>query len=193
MRVRRMVVLMLVLLGTGVHARTGHHAYRDFWYPTYHGERLDYCAQDDKTCGADIANEYCHVMGYTRASEQRVDHNVGRTNYVASKGQCKGWRCDGFMVISCEEKLPEKSPHPYAYRSKTFAFPRIDNYRVDWCYAESHECGKRSAYSFCRRMGYSKATAYKQETNVPATKALGDNALCFGKTCSGFEGITCYR
>ena len=176
-----------------MHAHTGQYAYRDFWYPMYHGERLDYCTEDDKTCGMSIANNYCHVMGYTRVKEQRVDHNVGRTNYLASNGQCQGWRCNGFMLIACEEKLVNKPPKAYTYRSKEYHYPRFDNYRVAWCYEENHACGQRAAYSFCRRKGYSKAIAYKQEENTPATKALGDGTLCFGKACSGFEGITCYR
>ena len=193
MRLRLMFTVMAALSGADAAARINSHAYRDFWYPTYHGERLDYCTSDEKVCGLLLANDYCQVMGYTRARKQRVDHHVGLTHYLGSKEQCKGWRCDGFMLISCEKKFAKNHPDVYVYRSKIFAFPRVDHYRVDWCYSASHGCGERSAYAFCRKMGYSKSIAHKQDVHVFATKTLGDRALCFGKACHAFKAITCYR
>lgn len=172
---------------------TKNDAYRDFWYPLYHGMRLSYCSEDHKECGLELASKYCRLMGYDKASEERIEHNVGLTRYPASTNQCKGWRCDGFTFISCQEKLKKAEPPVYAYRSNDFALPRYKNYRVNWCYKDDKGCGSRAANAFCRHQGYRRATAYEKQANLPATQTVGDQELCFGKACDGFSHITCYR
>ena len=168
-------------------------AFRDFWYPVYHGMRLSYCSEDQNKCGLPLASEYCQLMGYEKASEERIEHNVGLTRYPASTNQCQGWRCDGFMFISCERDLKEATPPLYYYRSHDFVLPRFKNYRVDWCYKDNKGCGSRAANAFCRQQGYRRATAYEKQAQIPATQTMGDQALCFGKACNGFSHITCYR
>ncbi len=167
--------------------------YRNFWNPTYHIQRLNYCTVDGKICGLGVATRYCQMMGYNKADQQIIDYNVGLTNYLLSRVMCKGWECNGFMLIRCVDKMSHTPPKNYYYRSAKFVFPRFGNYRVDWCYKEGHGCGQKVAYSFCRRMGYMKAQHYKKEPHVSATKALGNQKLCFGNECSGFSSISCYR
>lgn len=165
---------------------------RNFWSPTFHTQRLNYCTLDGK-CGLAVANMYCRMMGYEQADEAIIEYNVGLTNYLLSSAQCKGWRCNGFMLITCVGNFSHKPEKNYYYRSQRFVFPQFDNYRVDWCYQNGHGCGKRAAYSFCRRMGYMNAQYYKKQEDVSATKALGNKKLCFGEGCDGFSSITCYR
>ncbi len=167
--------------------------HRNFWSPTYHGQRLNYCAIDGKTCGTPVANEFCKLLGYKLATKALIEHNVGLTNYVLSRAQCQGFTCDGFKLINCSGKFKKKPVKNYYYREHRFAVPRFDQYRIDWCYEEGRGCGKKSATSFCKRMGYIKAKHYEQDFKVPATKALGNQKLCFGQSCSGFSTITCYR
>ncbi len=167
--------------------------FRDFWYPLYHAERLDYCLTGQTNCGAVVAKRYCRLMGYQRAKNFQIEHHVGLTHYLGVRSQCQGWRCDGFKLITCEGGLTRTQPASYLRRKRTFALPRFDHYRVAWCYNEGHACGKRAAYGFCRRMGYNQAVAYTQQSKVPATEALGDKTLCFGQHCKGFASITCHR
>jgi len=167
--------------------------YRSFWAPSYHGSRLNYCSIDNKACGLPIANQYCHLMGYKGADQQIIAHNVGLTHFISSKGHCKGWSCDGFKLIRCVGHMTHKPAKAYLYRSEEFVFPRFDHYRVAWCYENSKGCGQRAAYSFCRRLGYMKTTQFKIQEHVAATKAIGDQELCFGQACNGFSSITCYR
>lgn len=174
-------------------APTQNDAYRDFWYPLDHGMRLSYCSEDHKECGLALASKYCQLMGYDKASKARIEHNVGLTRYPESTNQCKGWRCDGFMYISCEENIKKAEPAVYSYRSNDFVLPRFKNYRVDWCYKNSKGCGSRAAHAFCRHQGYRRATVFDKQANLPATQTIGDQELCFGKTCDGFSHITCYR
>ena len=167
--------------------------YRDFWFPMYHGTRLSYCTDDKKVCGLELASNYCVLMGYDKAAKMMIEHNVGLTRYPTTDDQCQGWKCDGFKFITCQESLDKKPIPVYYYRMKDFAFPRFDNYRVDWCYKQHKGCGRRAANSFCRHIGYRRAKAYEKEAHVPATRTLGSQALCFGQACSGFSRITCYR
>lgn len=187
-------VLLFVLGMSSIQAKKApQNFYRDFWYPTYLMHRLDYCSVDGKECGHAIATRYCIMMGYKEASGEHIDHNVGITNYLSARFQCKGWGCNGFKWITCGGKFSHMPKRSYFYRSKRYVFPRFDHYRVDWCYENAKGCGKRAAFSFCRRMGYAKAQSYTIQSHVAATQALGNQKLCFGPTCQGFSEITCYR
>lgn len=168
-------------------------AFRSFWHPTYQGERLDYCTVDGKECGKTVANRYCKMMGYESASQSVIAYNIGLTNFLSSKAQCKGWRCNGFMTIGCVTHLSHTPPKSYHYREKRYVVPHFDHYRVDWCYDKKKECGSRAAHSFCRRMGYMQAKHFAKETQVGATKTIGSQELCFGKQCEAFKLIVCYR
>ncbi len=188
------VLLPLLCLSYGTYATsTQNKTYRDFWYPLYHGMRLSYCSEDHNECGLALASKYCQSMGYEKAFQARVEHHVGLTRYPASTNQCQGWRCDGFMFISCEATMKKQEPSIASYRFNDFVLPRFKNYRVDWCYQHDKDCGARAANAFCRHQGYQRATVYEKQANLPATQTLGDQELCFGNTCHGFSHITCFR
>lgn len=192
----RVVMLCLVscLMGRFVYAGALHnHFYRTFWNPAFHQARLSYCNRDGNTCGLPLATAYCKLMGYTKAYEMLIDNNIGLANYFDSQSQCQGWKCNGFKFIRCKGFISHKRPRVTYYRSQRFSFPRFNHYRVAWCYNDDKKCGKRAAYSFCRRLGFSRDESFSIDSHVPATKALGDQKLCFGDACNGFKQITCYR
>lgn len=167
---------------------------RDFWSPKYHGQSLNYCTLDNKSCGMPVAKQYCSMMGYQDASYTMIANNVGLTNFISSKARCKNWRCDGFKLIRCTSKISHKPAADYYYRYQRFALPRINNYRMAWCSKDQNQgCGKQAAYSFCRQMGYMKTTHFNKQSHVPATQTIGDQKLCFGNSCQGFKEITCFR
>lgn len=193
---RRFLVFIFVLcfFSLQLHANgLQNKAFRTIWHPTYLGERLDYCSFDGKECGKDVANRYCQMLGYDYSSQNVIAYNVGLTNYLSSRLQCKGWRCNGFMTISCAIGLSHNPPKPYHYREKEFAYPRYNDYRVDWCYDKDKGCGARAANSFCSRMGYLQAKRFVKESQISATKSIGSQELCFGNQCNAFKSILCYR
>lgn len=165
---------------------------RNFWYPTYHTKRLHYCFLKGP-CGRPVANRYCRMMGYKEADHEVIEYNVGLTNILSSRAECKGWRCNGFKLIRCVGKISHNPAAKYYYRSRRFVLPRFAHYRVDWCYENNTGCGQRAAYPYCRMLGYKHTKGFKKESHVPATKALGNQKLCFGNQCNGFSYITCYR
>lgn len=190
-------IIILFLVTTSIsYADPLHHNenfYRNFWNPIFNIQRLSYCSLDGKECGQAIAHRYCNIMGYEKASEAIIDYNLGVTHYLSTHARCKGWRCNGFMLITCKNKFYQHPIKDYYYREQRFVLPRFGHYRVDWCYENGAHCGQRPAYSFCRRMGYLHVKQYKKEEHVVATKALGNQRLCFGEACQGFSDITCYR
>ena len=193
----RYLIIVLCLVGpfTGEVSAANHKQefYRNFLEPIYHVQRLNYCTLDGKACGIPVATQYCKMMGYERADQAIIANNIGLTNYLLIRAQCKGWTCNGFKSITCVGRFSHDPTKNHYYRSQRFFYHRHDHYRVDWCYENGKGCGQRAAYSFCRRMGYMREQQYKQQKKVPATKALGNQKLCFGGACSGFSSITCYR
>ena len=177
-------------------AQAGSHAqdyYRNFWSPAYHGQRLDYCSSGERECGLPVANRYCQLMGYEKASQQVIDYTARSTHYMDSTKGCKGWHCKGFLLVRCLGELTHKPVSAYYYREQVFVFPRFNHSRVDWCYEDGKGCGARAAHSFCRRMGYMRAQKYKMEAHVAQTRALGNHKWCVGHACNAFSRITCYR
>lgn len=193
----RRFILFHVLLGLTLNmafaANNKQAATRNFWHPTYLGERLAYCMFSQKDCGKAVADRYCKIMGYDYASQQIIAHNVGLTHYLSTKARCKGWQCNGFTTIACVKKIPHTPEQDYHYSKKKFVYPRYNNYRVAWCYNEHKGCGMRAAKSFCRRLGYMQAKQFKQEKAIHASKTIGSEKLCFGPACNGFQYIVCSR
>lgn len=168
-------------------------AHQDFWNPTYHIQRLNYCLIDGKTCGLPVAKCFCKLLGFYDAAEAKIANNVGYTNFLNTSASCKGWKCHGFKVIRCIHRIKHHPAASYYYRLKKFPLPRFANYRIDWCLKKNQHCGKPAANSFCKRLGYMHAQSYKKQSLVFATKTLGSQALCFGSQCTGFREIICYR
>ncbi|PJD93613.1 MAG: hypothetical protein CK424_02115 [Legionella sp.] len=185
-------MLFLGVQGSVAAAVSKHYAH-DYWAPFYHGKRLNYCLSNASECGNAVANHYCQILGYDKAERSTIAYNVGITSYLDKKKCCFGWECHGFKLIRCTAQTLHEPRRDYYYRSKEFALPMFQHYRVDWCYENGKQCGKHVATSFCRRMGYQKAVRYSPESNVGATRALGNQRLCFDTNCKGFESITCYR
>jgi hypothetical protein len=183
--------IALMLLDIPVYAND--YYYRAYWFPMHSGERLAYCSKNGAICGHDIADQYCQEMGYQGVEHFRIQHNIGKTHYWHKEGECTGWRCHGFKVIACQGQFSRNPRHADDDLMQVFPNPRIENQRVDWCFNQGKFCGRRAAYSFCRRMGYRQAKSYQQEQPVVATRTLGDQILCYGNQCRGFAKITCER
>lgn len=191
--IRKRSIVMLLSIGCIASASASQTIYRDFWHPRYQKMRLAYCNLDQTLCGDALATEYCKRMGYAKMEVANIAYNVGLTHFIDSKAYCHGYPCDGFQLIRCSRSLSHHAIPPYYYRWRHFPVPRLNGYRVDWCYDGTDGCGKRAAYSFCRRMGYEAVKQYAEEKNIGATRALANQKICFGQQCQGFANIDCYR
>jgi hypothetical protein len=95
----RHLIAVLFLATTVVsHANSTneHNFSRNFWYPTYNIQRLSYCSFCGKECGLAVANRYCKMMGYEKATKQIIDYNVGLTNYLSARAH---WPKSGLFFL----------------------------------------------------------------------------------------------
>lgn len=189
----RVLFMFCAFIGQVDAAERSIKAFRDFWHPNFLDERLAYCTMDGKECGKQVADRYCQMLGYDYSSKHVIAYNVGLTHFLSTRIECKGWQCNGFMMIGCATGLSHTPPKPYHYREKQFVYPRYNNFRVDWCYDQHKGCGMHAANSFCSRMGYIQAKRIIKEVRVSATKSIGSQELCFGMECNGFREIICSR
>ncbi|OGV27433.1 MAG: hypothetical protein A3F18_03900 [Legionellales bacterium RIFCSPHIGHO2_12_FULL_37_14] len=168
--------------------------HRNFWTPIYRGTPINYCFKDEITCGYEVANLYCHLMGYQNADRIIKAYNLGHTRYLASSQHCFNPNCNGFKMIRCKGKIIHKPIPSYLYTKKHFPYPRYKGERLAFCAdGKAKGCGQKAAYSFCRRQGYMQTIGYKQEKNLPITKAINNQRICIASRCHGFEYIDCER
>jgi len=77
---------------------------------------------------------------------------------------------------------------------KTFPYPKIHGYRLDWCKHWAQECGQGAADAFCQAKGFQKAIAFEEDSDIGAqspTYVIGDGKICDQEFCDGFISITC--
>lgn len=189
-------ILLLILFSSYARAfSTGADAqvYRMFWHPMRGGERLNFCNEERTCCGKSIADAYCKKLAYHHAKRFKFEPNLGLTNYLSGKNQCKGWKCSGFAWIECAGQRRYVRPPLADYTDKLFVKPRWKQYPLAWCYDGQKGCGKRAAYAYCRYQGYLHVKDYKTTKHIYATKQIGGGYLCFGRDCEGFQYIVCKR
>jgi len=84
--------------------------------------------------------------------------------------------------------------HVSKSNAKTFRYPTINGYRLDWCRKWAQDCGKGAADAFCRKMGYTEAIAFEEDNDIGArspTYVIDDGKICNQSFCDGFKYITC--
>ncbi len=136
-----------------------------------------------------------------------VEVGGGKADQFASstkhKGVAKGGRPgrEGQKLATARPPQPQSSPPA---RRNAFAKPRVHpRYlgesnasapRLDWCLNWGQDCGKPAADRFCRDMGFSRAAAWRQDTNIghrTPTYVIGSRRLCSQRFCDGFDYIRC--
>jgi len=78
--------------------------------------------------------------------------------------------------------------------AKTFRYPTINGYRLDWCRKWAQDCGKGAADAFCRKMGFAKAISFEEDYDIGAkspTYVIDDGKICNQGFCDGFKYVTC--
>jgi len=154
--------------------------------PLLNGYKLDWCYTWAKDCGQRAANAYCQRRGYRRASNFKIDHNVGEpTRLIGDQAKlCSSDECDSFRYIRCSR--PDQ---------RTVRKPKLNGYRLDWCFTWAKNCGRRVANAYCREIGFNRSTNFKIARNVGVpTRLIGDRAkLCSSDECDSFRHITCTK
>ncbi len=77
---------------------------------------------------------------------------------------------------------------------KTFRYPKINGYRLDWCRLWAQDCGEGAADTFCKRMGFKRAINFQEDYDIGArspTYVIDSGKICNQSFCDGFKYITC--
>jgi len=77
-----------------------------FEYPVFEIYRLNYCLRWGADCGEPAATAWCRRQGFAKASNWRVDKNIGAlfpTIVLTDKRICAQFPCDGFEAITCSK------------------------------------------------------------------------------------------
>lgn len=186
-------IILSLLLPLSSYSANNAEYYRIFWNPTVRGQLLNYCEVNKSICGKAVADRYCREMGYARSNQFVKAYNVGLTHFIEASIRCKGWECNSFKHIRCVEFIDNTPPKQWHYRFNHFVYPRVDNYRLNWCYEGEQGCGRKAAFAFCRHQGFMDVKYFKLQSHVAATKSIGNQQLCFNNNCKGFAVIDCKR
>jgi hypothetical protein len=79
---------------------------------------------------------------------------------------------------------------------KTFANPKFNGLRLDWCYTDGTGCGAPAAKAFCVANGYPLVKSWGAAENIGTftdTRIIGNNHICHGDYCDGFSYIKCSK
>lgn len=62
-------------------------------------------------------------------------------------------------------------------KMKSYRFPKVGHYRVDYCYKKNRFCGRTAANAFCKMHGFKYASQFKIDRHALKTKHLGDHRI----------------
>ncbi len=168
--------------------------FRTFWAPTFQGEPLNFCTDRYRACGKKPAELFCQKMGYDHVARYLKASDVGFARDIQSNLICHHALCDSYKMIKCMAgKIENNNYYTYYAKKRKFYKPRYHGYRVAWCYSQGRGCGRKAAYSFCRRLGYMGASRYQRDLAIGISQAIGTEERCFGGHCKGFKYIICRR
>jgi hypothetical protein len=78
---------------------------------------------------------------------------------------------------------------------QTFAKPKENGVRVDWCLNWGSQCGRPAADRFCQAKGFPQSNDFVEDVDVGSTGistlVTGTNQICRGGYCDAFTYITC--
>jgi hypothetical protein len=158
---------------------------RRFHRPTVGGIALDWCLTWAQNCGQAAADNFCRWQGYDRAVNFRQAPDIGYTRILRTGQICNQRYCDGFAFIDCARARPAP---------RTFNYPMIKGYRLDWCRTWARDCGGGAAHAYCRSMGYSRARSWQMDPDIglrSATYVIHGGQICNQRFCDGFRYIVC--
>jgi hypothetical protein len=74
-----------------------------------------------------------------------------------------------------------------------FPNPTINHVPIATCLERSGECGKPAADSFCRAIGFLRATHFFEAPGTGSIVHFGDGTNCTGEQCRVLKGVICSR
>ena len=202
------VALSALLLSTGLAEAEN----KTFENPMIGANRLDWCSDWGKGCGAEAATAWCKSNAYDRSVNVQQAPDIGAsapTKLIATGEVCDQSYCDGFASITCvavelpaspppaaAEATEAEAPTPLPQVAKTademFKNPMHEGVRLNWCLNGQSGCGKKAAEAWCVQQGFSTAKDFKYVSGVKPTIQIGTGETT-KKGAKGFSRVTCVK
>jgi hypothetical protein len=208
--VRAVFALSALCLSSGlVEAET-----KAFDNPMIGTNRLDWCMDWGKGCGADAATAWCKSNAYDHSVNVQQAPDIGAsapTKLIATGEVCDQSYCDGFASITCvtaelpvvaapttpeppaaDAAAPAPTPQVTETASEMFKNPAQDGVRLNWCFDGDGGCGKKTAEAWCVQQGFSTAKDFKYVSGIKPTIQIGTGKTN-KKAGKAFSRVTCVR
>jgi hypothetical protein len=176
--------------------------------------RLDWCADWGKGCGAEAATAWCKSNAYDHSIAVQQAPDIGAsapTKLIATGEVCDQSYCDGFSSITCaaadlpvvaapttpetpaaDAAAPAPAPVVAAAANETFKNPMHEGVRLNWCFSGHSGCGKKAAEAWCATQGFSTAKDFKYVGGLKPTIQIGSGET-YKKGAKGFSRVTCVK
>jgi hypothetical protein len=210
--VRGFIALSVLCISSGLAEAEN----KTFENPMIGTNRLDWCADWGKGCGADAATAWCKSNAYDDSVAVQQAPDIGAsapTKLIATGEVCDQSYCDGFSSITCakadlptspspattepaEAGTPAPTPAPAPVVAKAademFKNPMHEGVRLNWCLNGQSGCGKKAAEAWCVQQGFSTAKDFKYVSGVKPTIQIGTGETT-KKGAKGFSRVTCVK
>ena len=187
---------------------------KTFENPMIGTNRLDWCADWGKGCGAEAATAWCKSNAYDHSVAVQQAPDIGAsapTKLIATGEVCDQSYCDGFTSITCapadlpvaaapaapeapaaDVDVPAAAPVTAATASEMFKNPAQDGVRLNWCFSGDAGCGKKAAEAWCAQQGFSGAKDFKYVSAIKPTIQIGTGKTS-KKASKAFSRVTCVK
>lgn len=187
---------------------------KTFENPMIGTNRLDWCADWGKGCGAEAATAWCKSNAYDRSVNVQQAPDIGAsapTKLIATGEVCDQSYCDGFASITCatadlpvvaapttpeppaaDVGIPAAAPVVAATASEMFKNPMHEGVRLNWCFDGDGGCGKKAAEAWCAQQGFGTAKDFKYVSAIKPTVQIGTGKTN-KKASKAFSRVTCVK
>ncbi len=186
---------------------------KTFENPMIGTNRLDWCADWGKGCGAEAATAWCKSNAYDHSVNVQQAPDIGAsapTKLIATGEVCDQSYCDGFAAITCataelpavapatpeapaaDAAAPAPAPQVAETASEMFKNPAQDGVRLNWCFDGEAGCGKKAAEAWCAQQGFSGAKDFKYVSAIKPTIQIGSGKTN-KKASKAFSRVTCVK
>jgi hypothetical protein len=187
---------------------------KTFENPMIGTNRLDWCADWGKGCGADAATAWCKTNAYDHSVAVQQAPDIGAsapTKLIATGEVCDQSYCDGFTSITCataelpvaaapttpeapaaDAAAPTPAPQIAETASEMFKNPMHEGVRLNWCFDGDGGCGKKAAEAWCAQQGFSGAKDFKYVSAIKPTIQIGTGKTN-KKASKAFSRVTCVK
>lgn len=207
---RGVVALSALWLSTGLAEAEN----KTFENPMIGTNRLDWCADWGKGCGADAATAWCKTNAYDHSVAVQQATDIGAsapTKLIATGEVCDQSYCDGFTSVTCataelptapppttpeapaaDADVPAAAPVVAKTADEMFKNPMHEGVRLNWCFDGQSGCGEKAAEAWCAQQGFSTAKDFKYVSGVKPTIQIGSGETT-KKGAKGFSRVTCLK